>query len=62
MIFTIKRICAIVLAKVKSLVDIRDVHVYGGIAILSAGLAVYDWRIALIVAGSLIFYLGQRRT
>lgn len=55
------RMCAIILSKVKELLSVRTVHAYGGLMLLAAGIAMFDWRVALVAAGGILFYLGIRR-
>lgn len=56
-----KKICGRILLRLRGLVDIRDVHVYGGILLLGVGLAAIDWRLGLAIAGCILFYLGVRK-
>ncbi len=57
----IKHLCAIIATKVKELLSVRTVHAYGGLILLAAGIAMFDWRVALVAVGGILFYLGIRR-
>lgn len=38
--------------------DLADVLVFVGLALLAGGLAAYDWRVALVACGGLLFAVG----
>lgn len=42
-------------------VDIRDIHCYGGILLIAAGLAFVYWPAALVVPGAILLFLALRR-
>lgn len=42
--------------------DLRDAHVYGGIALCGIGAGLWNVSAALFVVGLLIAYLGLRTT
>jgi hypothetical protein len=48
-------------AKVKSPIDLRDTFVFGGLALVGAGVACIYAPGALIVCGAALFWLGVRK-
>jgi hypothetical protein len=40
--------------------DLRDVHIYAGLAVLSVAVGLFDARAGAGVAGAGLFYLGVR--
>jgi hypothetical protein len=38
--------------------DLVDVMVFVGLGLMAAGLAAFDWRLALLVCGALLFVFG----
>jgi len=42
----------------KDLIDARDIHIYGGIALIGWGLWQVDQRLSLTVMGLILLYLG----
>jgi hypothetical protein len=41
--------------------DVRDAHIYGGIALVAAGAGAVYWPAALIVAGAIVLALAVWR-
>lgn len=39
-------------------IDLNDIVVLVGLAMLAAGVGAYDWRLALIVCGTILVSLG----
>lgn len=39
-------------------IDLADVMVVLGLALLAGGLGAYDWRLALIVCGAILLLVG----
>ena len=42
-------------------IDIRDLHCYGGIALIATGLWLVYCPLSLVVTGTLLLYLALRR-
>jgi len=42
----------------KGLIDVRDVHIYGGIVLIGWGLWQIDHRLSFVVMGVILLYLG----
>lgn len=40
--------------------DIRDLHCYGGIALIAAGLTFVYWPASLFVTGAILLFLALR--
>ena len=49
------------IVKLVKRIDIRDAHVYGGIALITFGVAHIYWPAAPVVAGSILLALALRR-
>jgi len=41
--------------------DLKDLHTYGGLALIGAGLAFLCWPAAVAVTGAALFYIGVWR-
>lgn len=39
-------------------IDLTDVMVVAGLAMVAGGLGAYDWRLALIVCGAVLLLIG----
>lgn len=44
-----------------ALPDLRDLHVYGGVALMAAGLAQIAPALGWVAAGAILLYLGLRK-
>jgi len=42
----------------RTLIDVRDIHIYGGIALIGWGLWQFDQRLSFTVVGVILLYLG----
>ncbi len=42
----------------RSRIDLQDVLVVVGLAMLAGGLAAFDWRLALVVCGAVLLAVG----
>ena len=49
------------IAKLASRIDIRDAHVYGGLALVAVGVACIYWPASCIVVGVALMALALRR-
>ena len=47
--------------KLLSRIDIRDAHLYGGLALVAFGLAFVYWPASFIVSGVILMALALRR-
>lgn len=52
---------ALVAAWLKSQVELRDVLVFGGIALMAWGASLVYSAAGLVVAGALLFYMGVKK-
>lgn len=39
-------------------IDLVDVMIVAGLVMIGAGLGAYDWRLALVVCGAVLLFLG----
>ena len=47
--------------RVLKTIDVRDLHCYGGLALVGVGCWIYAPGASLIVVGAALFYLALRR-
>jgi hypothetical protein len=45
---------------ITSTLDLRDCHVYGGLALIALGVGSFSIGVALIVMGAGLFYIGAK--
>lgn len=46
---------------IKNMLDLRDIHVYGGILLISIGLWFVYWQLSLVITGVLLIFIALRR-